>query len=117
MERAYGIVGITGISGSTVRYSPEKNHRAPELEIVLDVLITGAVHLNAQLVETVIIALTGFQGEPGISTLHLPLHPDGLGELAEILLFAVVFNLQQHALLLKDENGGCTVPSFLHRVQ
>jgi hypothetical protein len=49
MESVTGIVGITGNSGST-GYSPEENHRSPELEVMLNILVLCAKDFYGELV-------------------------------------------------------------------
>ena len=77
----------------------EESHGTAKLEVVLDVLVLCAVDFYGELVKRVVIALAHADGPPGIAALQLPLHADGLGELAEGFFLGGIFQLQQQFLL------------------
>ena len=92
--------------------SLEENHGSSELEVVFYVAVLRAEHLKCQLVQRVIRALAYAQRKPCVAAFHLPLHSYCLGLAAELLLFGVVFHLQQQFLLLQSLYG-CGFSQFL----
>ena len=79
----------------------EKDHRFTKLEVMLDLIVLALTeHLDYQLVQRVIVALTHAEGPPGITALHLPLQAHFLGLLAESLFLGLILQLEQKPLLL-----------------
>ena len=83
----------------------EEGNRASELEIIFDLIIVLAKHLDHELVERVIIAIPHLQRIPGITPLHLPLQTHLFCLFAEGFLFCLILHLEQQTLLLKRQYG------------
>jgi len=66
----------------------------------------GAKHLDAELVERVIVSAPDADGPPGIATLDAPLHANGIYLLGEGLLLFFILHLEQKLLALKFKDGG-----------
>ena len=88
-EIAYGAVLLHG----------EEHHGLAEFEVVGDVGVGGARHLNRHLVECVVGAAAHGEGKPRVATLHLAAHAHGLRLLSVGFLLHGVFHLEQGALL------------------
>ena len=71
------------------------------LEVVVDVLVGGASHLDAELVQGVVVGAADAQRVPGITARHLARQPHGLGVQAIGLLLLLIFDLEQVPLLLQ----------------
>jgi hypothetical protein len=94
MESVTGIVGITGNSGST-GYSPEEDHRSPELEVMLNILVLRAKDFNGELVQGIVITTSSLNRIPADATMNLPLAAHLLRLHTKLLLLGVVFHLQE----------------------
>ena len=83
----------------------EEHHRTTELEVMLNVRVSGAYHLNGQLVQRVVIAASHLDWPPRLTALHLSLNAYLLGLLAKGFLFGLILQLQQESLLLECLDG------------
>ena len=72
---------------------------------MLNILVTGAEHLHAELVQRVVVAASYAHRPPRIAALHIPLHPYFLGLLAESLFLRLILQLEQQPLLSKCLNS------------
>ena len=79
----------------------EEHHGLAKLEVVLDVGVGGARHLQGHLVERIVGAAAHGEGKPRVATLHLAPHSHRLRLLAIGFLLRCVFHLEQRALLLQ----------------
>ena len=84
-----------------VRVDGKELNRSAEFEAVLNIRIGLAHHLDSQLVQRVVIAASHLDWPPCIAAFHLPFYPDLFGLLTEGLLFSIILQLQQEALLLE----------------
>ena len=87
------------------RLGTEEHNRPAVLEVVVDLLVALAGHLDAVLVQGVVIGAADLEREPGVATCHLARQPDVLGHLAIGLLLLLVFHPEQFPLLLQQHYG------------
>ena len=83
----------------------EEAHGPAVFEIVLDVGVLCAIHLNDKLVERIIVRPSAADGIPGIAPLHFAKQADTLGLAAVGLALGTVFYLEQQPVLLEGEDG------------
>ena len=94
----------------------EKHDRTAKLEVVFDVLVGGAEHLDGPLVERVVEALAHPQREPRVTPLHLSGHAGGLGLSPKLLFLRVILHLEQQFLAFQFFNGCVHASCFCAKV-
>ena len=115
-----GLVGITDASlevvvvEASVCCLSEEADGASILEVVFDVGIFGAGHLQHQLVQRVVVTASGGDGEPAHAALHLACHAHGFRLPAELFLLVFVLHAQQQLLLLEVQAGAVCLFFLFH---
>lgn len=95
-----GEISNAGLGRSANVWHAKEKNRFAKLEVMSDVLIRYAEHLNSHLIERIIERRPHPQREPRITAFHLAPNAHGLGLLAKRLFFSLILYLEQQTLLL-----------------